>query len=145
MNPIGWLIDRILEFDQTLWFVTVKDHPELSIRQWLAIWIRWAIDKGFVHFQYDEVGKPISAVVERPVNALILDKIQNDYAASVWDFDPDGDITFFDFRYGKGTIPLCWDIAKAGGKREVAWYYRQRLCRHQMEDIPRIKGWQKDG
>jgi hypothetical protein len=141
-NPIPWLVDRMLEFDPTLFEIKVKDFPELTPQQWLALRIKWGIDLGFVFFTFDESGEPLTAVCLRPISHDILAAIQYDYGGTIWEYDWAGEILFFDFRFGKGTFPLCWDLARASGKPQIAWYYRQRLRLYRMEDIPRITGWQ---
>lgn len=138
-NPIPWLVDRLIEYDPSLLLLKVEGHPDMTAEQWLALRVKWGMDLGFTLVDGEH------AVMFRPVNEGILQLIQDDYAGSIWQFDPFGKITFFDFRYGKGTFPLCWDLAKSTGRKEIAWFYRQRLRRYELEKIPRITGWQPQG
>lgn len=139
MNHIAWLVEKILEFDPGLWTLSVEDHPELTIDQWLAIRIKWGIDQGFVWFEFDRHNEPQKAICLRPVNEEILTKIQNDYAASVWDYDPNGRIAFIDFRYGDGSIPIAWDLCKISGREDVAYFHHQQIKRVKLKNVPRVK------
>ena len=139
MNHIAWLVEKILEYDPSLWTLSVEDEPDVTIDQWLAIRIKWGIDKGFVWFEFDRHNVPQKAICLRPVNEDILVKIKADYARSVWDFDPDGNIVFIDFRYGEGSIPIAWDLCKASGRKEVAYFHHQILKRVRLADVPRVK------
>lgn len=136
-NPIPWLVDRLIEYDPSLLLIKVEGHPDLSPEQWLALRIKWGMDLGFTLTD----GK--TAVMFRPVNEAILKSIQTDYYGSIWEYDPFGSITFFDFRYGKGTFPLCHDLNTMTGRKEVAWFYRKRLRRYHADKVPRIAGWQR--
>lgn len=139
VNYIAWLVEKILDFDPSLWTLSVEDHPELTIDQWLALRIKWGIDKGFVWFEFDRNNVPQKAVCLRPVNEEILGKIGTNYAGSVWDFDPNGTIVFIDFRCGEGSIPIAWDLCKASGRQEVAYFHHQEIKRVKLKNVPRVK------
>ena len=139
MNHIAWLVEKILEYDPSLWTLSVENEPSLTIDQWMAIRIKWGIDRGFVWFEFDRTGVPQKAICLRPVNEEILEMIQSDYSGSVWDFAPAGRIVFIDFRYGDGSIPLAWDLCKASGRKEVAYFHHQKLKRVRLADVPKVK------
>jgi hypothetical protein len=138
MNHIAWLVEKILDFDPSLWTLSVEDHPDLTIDQWLAIRIKWGIDRGFVWFEFDRHNEPKKAICMRPVNEEILERIQADFSRSVWDFDPAGKIVFIDFRCGDGSIPLAWDLCKMSGRNEVAYYHHQKIKRVKLSNVPRV-------
>jgi hypothetical protein len=139
MNHIAWLVENILEFDPSLWTLSVENEPDLTIDQWLAIRIKWGIDHGFVWFEFDRHNEPQKAICLRPVNEEILGRIRTDYVRSVWDYDPNGHIVFIDFRYGEGSIPITWDLCKASGRSQVAYFHHQELKRVLLKNVPRVK------
>lgn len=138
MNHIDWLVEKILEFDSSLWTLSVEDRPDMTIDEWMALRIRWGVDKGFVWFEFDRFNQPQKAVCMRPVNEEILGRIADNYVGSIWDYDASGPIVFIDFRYGEGSIPLTWDICKASCRQEVAYYHHQKLKRVKLENVPRV-------
>jgi hypothetical protein len=138
MNPIAWLVEQILEFDPTLYEVQV-DHPDMSIAQWLALRIKWGIDKGFVFFETDEYDIPVKALCMRPVNERILEAIENDYVGNIWEYDPAGKIVFIDFRFGRGSIPFTWDLCRRSGRSEVAYHHHQQVKRVSLDKVPRVE------
>lgn len=139
MNYIAWLVEKTLEFDPSLWTESVEGHPDLAIDQWLALRIKWGIDKGFVWFEFDRNNQPQKAICLRPVNEAILGRIILDYRKSVWEYDPSGHTVFIDFRYGEGSIPIAWDLCKASGRTQVAYFHHQELKRVLLKNVPRVR------
>jgi len=138
MTHIEWLVGKILEFDPNLWLVSVTDHPDMTIDQWLELRLKWGVEKGFVWFEFDRHNVPQKAVCMRPVSEEILEEISLDYTGSVWDYDSDGQIVFIDFRYGPGSIPFAWDLCRLTGRKEVAYHHHQRIKRVKLDKVPRV-------
>jgi hypothetical protein len=139
MNHIAWLVEKILEFNPSLWTLSVKNEPDITIDQWLAIRIKWGIDLGFVWFEFDRNNIPQKAICFRPVNEKLLERIDEDYGRSIWDYDPNGRIVFIDFRYGEGSIPFVWDLCRSSGRKEVAYHHHLKMRRVRLQDVPRVK------
>ena len=139
MNHIEWLTAKILEFDQSLWTLSVEDHPEMTIDQWISLRLDWGQKMGFVWFEFDRDNQPQKAVCMRPVNEEILERIASDYAGSIWEFDSQGQSVFIDFRVGEGSIPFAWDLCKLTGRKEVAYHHHQKIKRVQLSNVPRVK------
>lgn len=139
MNHIKWLVDQVMDYEPMMEGLTVRDHPELSPREAIALRVKWGIDKGFVWFECDRFGDPQKAICMRPVNEDILFRISHDYADSLWDYDQYGKIVFIDFRVGTGSIPFAWDLCGWSGRKEVAYFHNRKLKRVDLGKVPRVK------
>jgi len=136
MNPIPWLVTNLLEQYPLLAKLKVRDHPELSPDKWLALRVKWGLDKGFTRFYGDSRGI-YGALLYRPVNTKLLHDSTLDYWTHIWDFDLDGDICGVDHAYGPGLYPQFIKTCIATQKPLIAWRHRNRNHIKFMTDMPR--------
>jgi hypothetical protein len=135
IREIEWLADRLMEEYPHLKNKTVKNHPELTPRDWLKLRIQWGIPKGFVYFWGDRFGT-YGGLMIRPVNDRLIRLGTYDYWGTIWDFEPEGDICWVDYAYGPGLYPKMIAICRSTGLPRFGWRHRNRVHVKLMCEMP---------
>ena len=135
-HAIEWLIDRLFEeYPDLPRGSTVKDHPELSTRDFLRIRIQWGIPKGFSYWWGDELGV-YGGILIRPVNDELIRLGIFDYWKHFFDYDAAGDICWVDYAYGPGLYPKMIALCKSTSCNAIGWRHRNRMHIRSMERMP---------
>jgi hypothetical protein len=135
-REIDWLIDRLLEEYPFLSQKRVKNHPELTGREWLELRISWGIPKGFVYF-WGDIRGTYGGIMIRPVNDELLVNGSFNYFDTIFDFDPQGEICWVDFAYGPGLYPKMITLCQSTGCAMLGWRHRNRVHLVPFEKIPK--------
>lgn len=134
-DAIEWLADRLLEEYPDLANKTVKNHPEVTPKEWVKLRISWGIPKGFTYFWNDHMGM-LGAMMIRPATDDLIVAGSFDYWTHIFDFDCAGDILWVDFAYGPGLYHKMIALCRTSDCERIGWRHRNRIHISPMTRMP---------
>jgi len=133
-NVLDWIRGILLLNNPALQNLVVTGDAQMSPGEYIRKWSLLAFEKGFL-WVFGET-EPEAMCILRPINEELADKIRSDYYSTILDFDPEGDIAFIDFAYGRGFYPRFYQLVESTGRPRMAWVHRDRVHVHPVKSVP---------
>lgn len=118
-----WFYDRVLEMPGIEDVRASCGNLLLSTRQWVRIYMLWAVQHGFLHVFGDDPETPFAGILWRPIESDKIEDYNLAYYENLFDYAADGDVAAVDFCYAPGHYPLIIDFLKATGLKYTAWVH----------------------
>lgn len=114
-----WARQVLLEEYKDIRLVKVKDHPDMTPEEFVTRYLLWAAYNGVLQVFGDS--EPRSMILVRRLRSDKLEYYRADYYGTIYEQDPDGDVSYIDFCYAPQNYSFIINILQRLGTKYLAW------------------------
>lgn len=124
-SDFEWLVETVPE--QLPWLKNqIPNNENLSPQEVTRLWIHWLLKMSFAQL-FGLYGDRKGYIIARPVKLGWVFDTSIDYFATIFWYDPQGEVVFIDSLWAPGYYPQVLTALKKTGRPYCAWEHKGKL------------------